>query len=92
MVKQVLEQGDAVCFFPEGASRFHPTLAPLKSGGMTSLTFNRVFQANDFSISVAWLVSDILSKRKDNPDFTLNISLCSINYMYEIPSIFLRDV
>ena len=24
---------DAVCLFPEGASRFHPTIAPLKTGG-----------------------------------------------------------
>ncbi|KLO19420.1 hypothetical protein SCHPADRAFT_935224 [Schizopora paradoxa] len=63
VIKQVLEQGDAVCFFPEGGSRFHPTLAPLKSG-------------------VAWLVSDTLSKRKNDPDFTLNISMCSINYIH----------
>lgn len=32
-LKEVLEQGDAVCLFPEGFSRYHPTLAPLKTGG-----------------------------------------------------------
>ncbi|KAH8119546.1 hypothetical protein DFH11DRAFT_1838871 [Phellopilus nigrolimitatus] len=31
-LKQVLEQGDAVCLFPEGMSRFHPKLSPLKTG------------------------------------------------------------
>lgn len=31
---QALEQGDAVCLFPEGASRYHPTIAPLKTGGI----------------------------------------------------------
>ncbi|KAG8974103.1 hypothetical protein FRC05_007851 [Tulasnella sp. 425] len=27
-----LSQGDAICLFPEGMSRFHPTMAPLKTG------------------------------------------------------------
>ena len=31
--KKALELGDAVCLFPEGLSRFHPTIAPLKTGG-----------------------------------------------------------
>jgi len=31
---QALELGDAVCLFPEGMSRFHPTIAPLKTGGI----------------------------------------------------------
>jgi glycerol-3-phosphate O-acyltransferase/dihydroxyacetone phosphate acyltransferase len=30
---QTLETGGAVCLFPEGASRYHPTIAPLKTGG-----------------------------------------------------------
>ncbi|KAF5393517.1 hypothetical protein D9757_000786 [Collybiopsis confluens] len=29
---QALEAGDAVMMFPEGMSRFHPTIAPLKTG------------------------------------------------------------
>jgi glycerol-3-phosphate O-acyltransferase/dihydroxyacetone phosphate acyltransferase len=33
---QALGRGDTVCLFPEGASRFHPALAPPKTGG-TSL-------------------------------------------------------
>lgn len=28
-----VEGGDAVCLFPEGFSRYHPTIAPLKTGG-----------------------------------------------------------
>ena len=31
---QALETGDAVCLFPEGMSRYHPTIAPLKTGGL----------------------------------------------------------
>ena len=31
--QKALELGDAVCLFPEGFSRFHPTIAPLKTGG-----------------------------------------------------------
>ncbi|KAG8924247.1 hypothetical protein FRC02_010551 [Tulasnella sp. 418] len=31
-----LEQGDAVCLFPEGFSRYHPAMAPLKTGGMST--------------------------------------------------------
>ena len=30
---EALEGGDAVCLFPEGISRFHPEIAPLKTGG-----------------------------------------------------------
>ncbi|KAH9839370.1 uncharacterized protein C8Q71DRAFT_894938 [Rhodofomes roseus] len=29
---EALEYGDAVCLFPEGMSRYHPTIAPLKTG------------------------------------------------------------
>lgn len=32
---QALEVGDAVCLFPEGMSRYHPTIAPLKTGGLS---------------------------------------------------------
>lgn len=30
---EALEVGDAVCLFPEGASRYHPMMQPLKTGG-----------------------------------------------------------
>ena len=30
---QALELGDAVCLFPEGKSRYHPAMAPFKTGG-----------------------------------------------------------
>ncbi|TFK53635.1 hypothetical protein OE88DRAFT_1655850 [Heliocybe sulcata] len=58
-----LELGDAVCLFPEGASRFHPSIAPLKTG-------------------VARLVSDVLSRNRDNPNFEMSILNCSITYMH----------
>ncbi|KAF5351687.1 hypothetical protein D9756_007529 [Leucocoprinus leucothites] len=29
---EALELGDAICLFPEGMSRYHPTIAPLKTG------------------------------------------------------------
>lgn len=34
---QALEAGDAVMMFPEGMSRFHPTIAPMKTGGRSVL-------------------------------------------------------
>ncbi|KDR75246.1 hypothetical protein GALMADRAFT_122972 [Galerina marginata CBS 339.88] len=58
-----LELGDAACLFPEGMSRYHPTIAPLKTG-------------------VARLVSDILSRNRDNPDFEITVLTCSITYMH----------
>lgn len=36
-VSKALELGDAICLFPEGMSRFHPTIAPLKTGGNCSI-------------------------------------------------------
>ncbi|KAL1723984.1 hypothetical protein EV715DRAFT_245595 [Schizophyllum commune] len=30
---EALEAGDAVCLFPEGMSRYHPSIAPMKTGG-----------------------------------------------------------
>ncbi|OBZ70958.1 hypothetical protein A0H81_09023 [Grifola frondosa] len=60
---EALELGDAVCLFPEGMSRYHPTIAPLKTG-------------------VARLVSDVLSRNRDNPDFEISVLTCSITYMH----------
>ncbi|KAL0578291.1 hypothetical protein V5O48_003702 [Marasmius crinis-equi] len=60
---QALEVGDAVCLFPEGMSRYHPTIAPFKTG-------------------VARLISDVLSRNRNNPDFKISISTCSITYMH----------
>ncbi|KAI0949298.1 hypothetical protein AcW1_008952 [Taiwanofungus camphoratus] len=59
---EALELGDAVCLFPEGMSRYHPTIAPLKTG-------------------VARLVSDVLSRNRNNPDFEISVLTCSITYM-----------
>ncbi|PPQ77225.1 hypothetical protein CVT25_011071 [Psilocybe cyanescens] len=58
-----LENGDATCLFPEGMSRYHPTIAPLKTG-------------------VARLVSDVLSRNRNNPDFEISVLTCSITYMH----------
>ncbi|KAF8160841.1 hypothetical protein B0H34DRAFT_653689 [Crassisporium funariophilum] len=60
---QALELGDAVCLFPEGMSRYHPTIAPLKTG-------------------VARLVSDVLSRNRDDPNFEIDVLTCSITYMH----------
>ncbi|KDQ15978.1 hypothetical protein BOTBODRAFT_54444 [Botryobasidium botryosum FD-172 SS1] len=60
---QALSEGDAVCLFPEGMSRYYPTVAPLKTG-------------------VARLASDVLSKRRDDPTFEVDILTCSITYMH----------
>lgn len=54
--------GDAICLFPEGASRYHPTIAPLKTG-------------------VARIVSDVLTRNRDDLDFEINVLTCSIAYM-----------
>ncbi|EMD37618.1 hypothetical protein CERSUDRAFT_114270 [Gelatoporia subvermispora B] len=60
---EALENGDAVCLFPEGMSRYHPTIAPLKTGG-------------------ARIVSDVLSRNRDKPDFEISVLTCSITYMH----------
>ncbi|KAH7106839.1 hypothetical protein BKA62DRAFT_685252 [Auriculariales sp. MPI-PUGE-AT-0066] len=63
VLKEALERGDAVCMFPEGFSRFHPTVAPMKTG-------------------VARLVSEVLSRQRDNPDFKISIQPVSMTYMH----------
>ncbi|OAX40111.1 hypothetical protein K503DRAFT_864905 [Rhizopogon vinicolor AM-OR11-026] len=60
---EALELGDAVCLFPEGASRYHPTIAPLKTG-------------------VARILSDVLSRNRDDPNFSVSILTCSVTYMH----------
>ncbi|KAI0088038.1 hypothetical protein BDY19DRAFT_205795 [Irpex rosettiformis] len=49
-----LDYGDAVCLFPEGASRFHPTIAPLKTGvaRMASSALSRNRNSPDFEICI----------------------------------------
>ncbi|KAL1736104.1 hypothetical protein EV714DRAFT_242471 [Schizophyllum commune] len=60
---EALEAGDAVCLFPEGMSRYHPSIAPMKTG-------------------VARLVSDVLSRNRDDPAFKISILPCSVTYMH----------
>lgn len=62
MISQALELGDAICLFPEGMSRYHPTIAPLKTG-------------------VARIVSDVLTRNRDDPSFEISVLTCSITYM-----------
>lgn len=66
-----LEQGDMICMFPEGLSRYFATLAPLKQG-------------------VARIVSDTLSRQRNNPSFELQIQTCSITYLHR--NLFRSDV
>ncbi|KAF8650387.1 hypothetical protein AX16_005195 [Volvariella volvacea WC 439] len=51
---EALELGDAVCLFPEGISRYYPTLAPLKTGvaRLVSDVLTRNQASSDFEISV----------------------------------------
>lgn len=51
---KALELGDAICLFPEGMSRYHPTIAPLKTGvaRIVSDVLTRNRDKADFSISV----------------------------------------
>ncbi|KAF7315454.1 PlsC domain-containing protein [Mycena indigotica] len=60
---QALEMGDAVCLFPEGMSRYHPSVAPLKTG-------------------VARMISDILTRNRNNPTFEISLLNCSVTYMH----------
>ncbi|KAG8907177.1 hypothetical protein FRB99_005149 [Tulasnella sp. 403] len=60
---EALEQGDAICLFPEGFSRYHPTMAPLKTG-------------------VARIVSDVLSRNRDDPEFAVTVLTCSLTYVH----------
>src|SRR6516164_6458353 len=76
---EALEAGDAVCLFPEGMSRYHPTIAPLKTGGQYIILF--CIQTLRLQ-SVARLVSDVLSRNRNQPDFEVFVLTCSITYMY----------
>jgi glycerol-3-phosphate O-acyltransferase/dihydroxyacetone phosphate acyltransferase len=51
---QTLEMGGAVCLFPEGGSRYHPTIAPLKTGvaRIVSAILSRNRNNVDFEISI----------------------------------------
>ncbi|KZP34476.1 hypothetical protein FIBSPDRAFT_915724 [Athelia psychrophila] len=60
---EALEMGDAICLFPEGSSRYHPTIQPLKTG-------------------VSRIVSDVLTRNRNNPDFEISVLTCSITYMH----------
>ncbi|KAJ3857475.1 hypothetical protein EV368DRAFT_30205 [Lentinula lateritia] len=51
---KALEDGDAVMMFPEGMSRFHPTIAPLKTGvaRLASDVLSRHRDDPDFEINI----------------------------------------
>ena len=73
--------GDAVCLFPEGMSRYHPTIAPLKTGGV-SRPYSCLYKVLTYPSTVARLVSDVLTRNRYNPDFEIDVLTCSITYMY----------
>ncbi|KAF7306091.1 PlsC domain-containing protein [Mycena chlorophos] len=62
-LKTAVEDGDAICLFPEGLSRYHPSVAPLKSG-------------------VARLISEVLTRNRNNPSFEISLQNCSVTYMH----------
>ena len=79
---QALEHGDAVCLFPEGMSRYHPTIAPLKTGGKPAIIpYHRVSSTDRIGNLVARLVSDVLSRNRYNSNFEVSVLTCSITYM-----------
>ncbi|KAF9070113.1 hypothetical protein BDP27DRAFT_1392088 [Rhodocollybia butyracea] len=51
---EALEAGDAVMMFPEGMSRFHPTIAPLKTGvaRLASDVLSKHRNDTDFELSI----------------------------------------
>ncbi|KAL0068771.1 hypothetical protein AAF712_004100 [Marasmius tenuissimus] len=51
---KALETGDAVCLFPEGMSRYHPTIAPFKTGvaRLVSDVLSRNRTNSEFKISI----------------------------------------
>ncbi|KAI0696712.1 hypothetical protein BC835DRAFT_1271571 [Cytidiella melzeri] len=51
---EALDYGDAVCLFPEGGSRFHPTIAPLKTGvaRIASDALSRNRNSADFELCI----------------------------------------
>ncbi|KAG7098823.1 hypothetical protein E1B28_000727 [Marasmius oreades] len=51
---KALEVGDAVCLFPEGFSRYHPTIAPFKTGvaRLVSDVLSKNRSHSDFKISI----------------------------------------
>ncbi|KZT41430.1 hypothetical protein SISSUDRAFT_278889 [Sistotremastrum suecicum HHB10207 ss-3] len=53
-LKSALEGGDMICLFPEGLSRYHPQLAPLKTGAarIVSDVLTRNRHNPDFEISL----------------------------------------
>ncbi|POV99950.1 hypothetical protein PSTT_13457 [Puccinia striiformis] len=63
LVNALCQQGDAICIFPEGISRYHPALAPFKTGA-------------------ARIASDVLCQFKDQSNFEINLSPCSITYLH----------
>ncbi|RDX52699.1 hypothetical protein OH76DRAFT_1480318 [Lentinus brumalis] len=62
-ILEILELGDMVLMYPEGVSRYHPSMSPLKTG-------------------VARIVSDVLSRNRDNADFEVTVATCSITYTH----------
>ncbi|KAF8507451.1 hypothetical protein BU17DRAFT_100471 [Hysterangium stoloniferum] len=58
-----LEDGDAICLFPEGMSRYLPALSPLKTG-------------------VARIISEVLTRRREDPNYEITLLTCSITYMH----------
>ncbi|GAA6038685.1 hypothetical protein JCM8097_002344 [Rhodosporidiobolus ruineniae] len=72
-----LGQGDAVCMFPEGMSRYHPEIAPLRQGvsRIVSETLSR--HASE-------------EKKDGREEFKLAVQTCSITYLHR--NLFRSDV
>lgn len=62
LIDALCENGDAICLFPEGISRYHPSIAPLKTGAARIASDvlykekeNEVFELNLLTCSITYL-------------------------------------
>ncbi|CAG8810896.1 24572_t:CDS:2 [Gigaspora margarita] len=67
-----LEQGDCICMFPEGISRYHSKVAPFKPGV--------ALIASELIISHS-TISKTLTRNKDTADFSINLLTASLVYI-----------
>ncbi|KAI0027705.1 acyltransferase-domain-containing protein [Vararia minispora EC-137] len=56
---EALGRGDAICLFPEGASRYHPKIAPLKTGVVRLVSDTLTAHGNEPDFRVSTLTCSI---------------------------------
>jgi len=78
LIKALEEKGDMICMFPEGVSRYHPEMAPLKQGvsRIISDTLTRVVRRTTTTSSS----SSLPPTQSSSSEFKLAIQTVSISY------------